>query len=273
MSRNEKNIFSDFDFRRLNTKSVTVWTMPHESIKKIVMHRFLFYLIPFTLFRISLAVGEERKEHLFHPPSTLQDQSPSEQLESSKSSMYLQFNTSGLYPSLTDWKNQLHFSDRTHPTGTNIVFGAEAGWIINSYIQTAMGYEYFFTTKVSTIETTGDQINSTYFYGSLRGSIPLESIQNLSIFGSIDIGSLSATEVMENYYGQDYNKTGSTTAYRFMFGAQYYITDNWSIMTGTGYFWGKVNNATVDGQTWPNFALDLSGFVLRFAVNYHFPLF
>jgi opacity protein-like surface antigen len=236
------------------------------------MQRFLFYLIPITLFRISHAVGEERTEHLFHPSSTLQGQSQNEQVESSKSSIYLQFNTSGLYPSFTDWKNQLHFSDGTHPTGTNIVFGAEAGWVIDSYIQAAIGYEFFFTTKVSTIETTGDQINSTYFYGSLRGSIPLESIQNLSLFGSIDIGSLSATEVMENYYGQDFNKTGSTTAYRFMLGAQYFMIDNWSIMAGTGYFRGKVNNVSVEGQTWPNFALDLSGFVLRFAVNYHFPL-
>ncbi|MCX6122680.1 MAG: outer membrane beta-barrel protein [Ignavibacteriales bacterium] len=237
------------------------------------MRRFLFYLIPITLFRISHAVGEERKEYLFHPSSTLQDQPQNGQPESSKSSIYLQFNTSGLYPSLTDWKNQLHLSDGTHPSGTNIVFGAEAGWVINSYIQAAIGYEFFFTSKVSTIETTGDQINSTYFYGSLRGSIPLESIQNLSLFSSIDVGSLSATEVMENYYGQDFNKTGSTTAYRFMFGAQYFMTDNWSIMAGTGYFSGKINTVTVNGQTWPNFALDLSGFILRFAVNYHFQLF
>jgi len=174
---------------------------------------------------------------------------------------------------LTDWKNQLHLSDGTHPSGTNIVFGAEGGWVLNNYIQAAIGYEFFFTTKVSTIETTGDQISSTYFYGSLRGSMPIESVQNLSLFSSIDVGSLSATEVMENYYGQNFNKTGSTTAYRFLVGGQYFMTENWSIMAGTGYFLGKVKNVTVDGQTWPNFTLDLSGFVLRFAVNYHFQLY
>ena len=162
--------------------------------------------------------------------------------------------------------------DGTHPSGTNIVFGAEAGCVINSSIQVAMGYEFFFTTKVSTIETSGDQINSTFFYGSLRGSLPLESVQNLTLFGSIDVGSLSATEVMENYYGQNFNKTGSVTAYRFMAGSQYYMTENWSIMAGAGYFLGKINNVTVDGQTWPNFSLNLSGLILRFAVNYHIPL-
>jgi hypothetical protein len=43
-------------------------------------------------------------------------------------------------------------------------------------------------------------------------------------------------------------------------------------MAGTGYLFGKVNNVTGANQTWPNFSLDLSGFALRFAVNYHFPM-
>ncbi len=243
------------------------------------MRRLLFYFIPIILFGISFGQGQEKKE----PPSQLffdseinalsiQDQLPNEQFESPKSSLYLQFNTSGLYPSLTDWKNQLHLSDGTHPSGTNIVFGAEGGWVISRYIQAAIGYEFFFTTKVSTVETTGDQINSTYFYGSFRGTLPLESIQNLSLFGSIDVGSLSATEEMDNYIRQNFKKIGSTTAYRIMLGAQYFMIENWSIMAGTGYLFGKVNNVTADGQPWPNFSLDLSGFVLRFTVNYHFPL-
>jgi len=243
------------------------------------MHRFFFYVIPIILFGTLNAVSEERKEQSSHPlstgymsSSTIQGQSQDEQSDYLHSSLYFQFNTSGLYPSLIDWKNQLHLPDGTHPSGTNIVFGAEAGCVINSSIQVAMGYEFFFTTKVSTIETSGDQINSTFFYGSLRGSLPLESVQNLTLFGSIDVGSLSATEVMENYYGQNFNKTGSVTAYRFMAGSQYYMTENWSIMAGAGYFSGKINNVTVDGQTWPNFSLDLSGLVLRFAVNYHIPL-
>jgi len=202
----------------------------------------------------------------------IQVQGQNETPEASSSSIYLQFNTSGLYPSLTDWKNQLHLSDGAHPSGTNIIFGAEAGWVINRTIQINIGYEYFFTSKVSTIEATGDQINSTFFYGSVRGSMPLESVQNLSLFGSIDIGSLAATEVMENYRGLDYNKNGSATAYRLMAGAQYFMIDHWSIMAGAGYFWGNVKTVTADGRTWPNFGLDLSGPVLRFAVNYHFPL-
>lgn len=244
------------------------------------MHRSLFFFIPAILLGISHAIGEERKELLSHPSSsleryafTLQDQQQQEPFESSLGSLYLQFNTSGLYPSLKDWKNQLHLSDGTHPSGTNVVFGAEAGWVINGYIQVNVGYEFLFTTKVSTIEATGDQINSSFFYGSVRGSIPVETIQNLSLFGGIDIGSLSATEVMENYYGQNINKIGSTTAYRLMFGAQYFLIDHWSLMVGAGYFSGQVKNITVDGQPWPKFTLDLSGPVLRFAVNYHIPLY
>jgi opacity protein-like surface antigen len=239
------------------------------------MHRFFFYLISISLFGISYAAGERRNEPSSQGDliaSIIEDQSQNEYFESSKSSLYLQFNTSGLYPSLTDWKNQLHLSDGSHPSGTNIVFGAEGGWVINRYIQAALGYEFFFTTKVSTVETTGDQINSTYFYGSFRGTLPLESVQNLSLFGSIDIGSLSATEEMDNYIRQNFSKTGSTTAYRIILGAQYFMIDNWSIMAGTGYLFGKVNNVTADGQPWPNFSLDLSGIILRFTVNYHFPL-
>jgi hypothetical protein len=250
--------------------------MYHETFS---MNRLLMYLASFMIVGFAFAESgasrltygfpkhtDEVDHRIVDPPSE------NEQSHSFKSSLYLQFNTSGLYPSLTDWRNQLHMPDGTHPSGTNIVFGAEAGYVINEYIQIDMGYEFFFTTKVSTVEATGDQINSTYFYGSLRGSLPLESIQNLSLIGSIDVGSLSVTEVMENYYGQNYDKTGSTTATRLMVGSQYCMTDDWSIMAGAGYFWGNVKNVTVDGKTWPNFSMDLSGVVLRFAVNYHIPL-
>jgi hypothetical protein len=236
------------------------------------MNRLLFSLLPFFVIGIVSAKDGDLNKSSVNPihsdninNHSIVFLSQNEQSESSTSSLYLQFNTSGLYPSLTDWKNQLHMPDGTHPSRTNIVFGAEAGCMINRYIQVDIGYEFFFTTKVSTVEAAGDQINSTFFYGSVRGSIPLESVQNLSLFGSIDVG-------MENYYGRNFNKTGSATAYRFMVGSQYFMTENWSIMAGAGYFLGKVNNVTVDGQTRPNFSLDLSGVFLRFAVNYHIPL-
>jgi opacity protein-like surface antigen len=244
------------------------------------MNRFFVSFLPLILIGSVFAKGSDGLENKSdqagfenannHSSLSL---SQNEQPDYMRSSIFFQFNTSGLYPALTDWKNELHLSDGTHPSGTNIVFGAEAGCVINRYIQGAIGYEFFFTTKTSTIEATGDQINSTFFYGSFRGNLPLESIQNLSLFGSIDVGSLSATEVMENYYGHNFNKTGSTTAYRLMIGSQYYMTENWSIMASLGYFEGKVKTVTVDGQTWPNFSLDFSGPVLRFAVNYHIPLY
>jgi opacity protein-like surface antigen len=102
--------------------------------------------------------------------------------------------------------------------------------------------------------------------------MPLESVTNLSLFIGLDIGSVTATEVLENYYGLDFNRAGSTTGYRVMLGAQYFLIDNWSIMAGGGYLLGKVNNVTVDGRIMPNYSLDLSGFTIKFAVNYHFPL-
>jgi hypothetical protein len=242
------------------------------------MNRFLYYLIPLLFIGTAYAGSRDLKETSVDPAhsgniivDSITSFSQNGQSESSNT-LYLQFNTSGLYPSLTDWKNQFHLSDGTRPSVSCIVFGAEAGWVANRYIQVSIGYEFFFTTKVTTVEATGDQINSTFFYGSIRGCMPLESVKDLSLFGSIEVGSLSATEVMENYFGINYNKTGSTITYRFMIGAQYFMIDNWSIMAGAGYLFGKVNNVRDDRQTLPNTTLDLSGFVLRFAVNYHFPL-
>jgi opacity protein-like surface antigen len=243
------------------------------------MHRFFFYFTPIILCGISLGHGQERKE----PPSRLffdseiiapsiQDQSQNEYSESSKSSIYLQFNISGLYSWLTDRKNQNLQTNGTSPSTKSIIFGGECGYIMNKYVQIGFGYEYFFTTKVATQSATGDQINSTFFYGSLKAEMPLESVTNLSLFIGLDIGSVTATEVLENYGGLDFNRAGSSTGYRVMLGAQYFLIDNWSIMAGGGYILGKVNNVIVDGRIWPNYSLDLSGFTIKFAVNYHFPL-
>ncbi len=244
----------------------------------LTINRFLYYLIPLFFIGIAFAENRDQKEisvSLTHSDSRIIDThtlSQNGQEGSLKSSLYLQFNMSELYPSLTDWKNQFHLSDGTRPSVSCMVFGAEGGWVVNRYIQVSIGYEFFFTTKVTTVEATGDQINCTFFYGSVRGCMPLESVQDLSLFGSIEVGSLSATEVMENYFGLNDNRTGSTIAYRFMFGAQYFMIDNWSIMAGAGYLFSKVNNVIDDRQTLPNITLDLSGFMLRFGVNYHFPL-
>ena len=247
----------------------------------LIMNRFIYYLIPFFFIGTAFAENHDPKNTSVDPAHSekiITDSSPTlsqnEEEGSSKSSLYLQFNTSGLFSSLTDWKILLHLSDGTHPSSSCMGFGAESGWVINKYFQIGIGYEFFFTTKVSTIETPGDQVNGTFFYGSLRASTVLESIPELYFFGGMDIGSIAASEVVENYYysGRSFNRIGTTTAYRLMIGAQYYIIDNWSIMAGTGYLFGKVNKVTVDGQALPNYSLDLSGFTLRFAVNYHFPL-
>jgi hypothetical protein len=248
-----------------------------------IMRRFLFYMAPIILFGISHAVGEERNKLLSLPSSaeeinatTIQDQSQKEQHESSKSSLYLQLNMSGLFSLLTDWKNQNLLPDGTNPATMSTIFGAECGCVINKYVQIGVGYEFFFTTKVATQLASGDQINSTFFYGSIKVEMPLESISDLSLFTDLDIGSIKATEVLENYGGLDFNRTGSTTGYRVMLGAQYFMIDNWSIMAEAGYLFGKVNNVTangqaVAGQVWPNYTLDLSGFIIKFAVNYHIP--
>jgi opacity protein-like surface antigen len=252
-------------------KGVTIQAVtPDLKIK--TMHRFLFYFVFIIFLGTSHVVGEEKNE----PSSTSdmnasanQDQSKNEQSESSKSSIYLQFNTSGLYSSLTDWKLNNRLRDGSIPSTQSFILGSEIGCVINKYVQVGVGYEFFFTTKVTTQQASGNQINSTFFYGLMKAELPLESVPDLSLFVDLDIGSVTATEVLENYQGLDFNSTGSTMGYRIMFGAQYFMIDNWSIMAGGGYLFGKVNR---DGKPWPNYSLDLSGFVLRFAVNYHFPL-
>jgi len=243
-------------------------------------HRLPYYLIPLFFIGTAFAENHNPKEISVNPIHTdnigtdsITTLSQNGQPESPKSSIYLQFNISGLYSWLKDWKTQNLQLDGTSPSTMSMIFGAECGCVINKYVQVGFGYEYFFTTKVSTQQAAGDQINSTFFYGSIKAELPLESVPNLSLFVDLDIGSITATEVLEGYssYG-NLNRTGSTTGYRVMFGAQYFLIDNWSIMAGTGYLFGKVNKVTVDNQTWPNYSLDLSGFTLRFAVNYHFPL-
>jgi hypothetical protein len=243
------------------------------------MNRLLLYLFPFFVIGIAFAGGGNLKEISPDPAYSgginsqfVLPRSQNEQEGSSKSNLYLQFNASGLFPSLADWKNQLHLSDGTHPSSSCIVFGGECGCVIYKIIQIGVGYEFFFTTKVSTRETSGDQVSSTFFYGSFKIGTMLESIPELYLFGSLDIGSISATEAMENYIVQNFEKTGTTTAYRLMIGAQYYTIDNWSITAGTGYLFGKVSKVTASGQPLPNFSLDLSGFMLRVAINYHIPI-
>jgi hypothetical protein len=246
------------------------------------MNWLFYYFLLFIVIGITSAASKSLQESPVDsvPSGDLSNRSPvllsqNEQEEISKSNLYLQFNTSELFPLLRDWKNQLHLSDGSHPSTNCMIFGFEGGCVLNKYLQAGLGYEFFFTTKVATMEASGDQINSTFFYGTFRAGTPLESIPELYLFSSIDIGSLSSTEVMENYYGLNYNKIGTTTAYRFNIGAQYFLLDTWSVMAGTGYLFGKVNNVTVNGQSWPpqpNFALDFTGILFRFAVNYHIPL-
>ena len=243
-------------------------------------HRFLYYLTPLIFLGTAFAEDNDPKEIFVDPmhsnyisTDSIPTLSQNERPEDSKRSIYLQFNISGIYSWLKDWKTQNLQPDGTSPSTLSMIFGAECGYVMNKYVQVGFGYEYFFTTKVATQQATGDQISSTFFYGSIKGEMPLESIPDLSLFVDLDIGSISATEVLENYssYG-NLNRTGSTTGYRVMLGAQYFLIDNWSVMAGGGYLLGKVNKVTADGQTWPNYSLDLSGFALRFAVNYHFPL-
>ena len=205
------------------------------------MRRFLFVL-PFVIMEIASA--EEPPSAKSSPFSSWYEKIDNElSLTHPSGSIYLQFNTNGLYPSLTDWKNQLHLSDGSHPSGTNTVFGAQAGFVLDRYVQGGIGYEFFFTTKVATAEASGDHITSRFFYGTARGTLPLESVPGLSLIGTFDVGILSATEAMENYYGSDYNKTGSTTAFRSTVGAQYYMTENWSVIADAGYLDGKNKDA------------------------------
>jgi opacity protein-like surface antigen len=244
------------------------------------MNRFLYYLIPLIFIGTAFSKSQDPKETSVDPihsgnisTDSITTLSQNGQEGSSKSSIYLQFSTSGLYSWLKDWRTQNLQLDGTSPSTLSMIFGAECGYVINKYFQIGLGYEFFFTTKIATQQATGDQINSTFFYGSIRAEMPLESVPDLSLFANLDIGSIAATEALEDYSSYvNLSRAGSTMGYRIMLGAQYFLVDNWSIMAGGGYLFGKINKVTVNGQTWPNYSLDLSGFTLRFAVNYHIPL-
>ncbi len=186
--------------------------------------------------------------------------------------IYLQFNMSGLLASLSDWSTSLHLSDGSHPSTGCIVFGGEAGIVVSRFLQIGAGYEFFFTTKATTLEAGGDQIEGTFFYGSLKAGSTLKSVPELYLFGGLDIGSISVTETMENYVVTNFERGGSAAAFRITGGAQYYVSENWSISAAAGYQSADIRKVTAYGSTISNFTLDFSGLILRGAVSYHIPL-
>lgn len=201
------------------------------------------------------------------------DPSQDNQIKKQKRSIFIQLNASALFASMSDWKNQLYLSDGTHPSSISMVFGGEIGCVINSYFEIGAGYELFFTPSANAVAPSpnlNDQVTGNFFYGSLRAGSFLESIPELYLFGGADVGTLSATESLQNYYGFNFERTGKTMAYRLKTGAQYYTSDNWSVTVEAGYLLGKVTN--VSAQPISNYALNFSGIELRFAVNYHIPL-
>lgn len=205
-------------------------------------------------------------QYVFEP---LQDN----QIKKQKRSISIQLNASALFASMSDWKNQLYLSDGTHPSSICMVFGGEIGCVINSYIEIGVGYELFFTPSVNAVAPSpnlNDQVTGSFFYVSLKVGSFLESIPKLYLFGGADIGTLSATESLQNYGGLNFERTGKTFAYRLKAGAQYYTSDNWSVIVEAGYLIGNVKN--VSGQIISPYGLDFSGIELRFAVNYHIPL-
>ena len=107
------------------------------------MNRILFYLTPIVLCGILFAQGQEMEElspHLLSDGNikaiNIQDQPQNVQVESSMSSIYLQFNISGLYSWLKDWKNQIQ-QYGTNPSTMSMTFGAEGGFVINRYVRSA----------------------------------------------------------------------------------------------------------------------------------------
>ncbi len=134
---------------------VNVVNNPLAINRFVLLFIFLFPMI--TVFAENQG-QRERPGYLMHSDNKYVDTNELSQVELdgvSKSSLYFQFNTSGLFSSLSDWKNQLHMSDGTHPSSNNIVFGAEGGCVLNEFLQIGVGYEFFFTTKVATNETSG----------------------------------------------------------------------------------------------------------------------
>lgn len=241
------------------------------------MTRFAFFVL-WLIFGTAFAQESRRGEDYagaipLRDPSYFSDDSRSDvKPERQRRSIFIQLNANALFASLNDWKNQLVLSDGTHPSSICTVFGVELGSVINNYIQIGIGTELFFSPSVDAVAPSPnlvDQITGSFFYGSLRAGSFLESTPELYIFGGADVGTLKATESLENYYAPNSERTGSAFAYRLKGGAQYYLLDNWSIAVEAGYLVGNINNVT--NQPNPHFALNLSGIELRFAVNYHIP--
>jgi hypothetical protein len=242
-------------------------------------------MIRIAFFSLCLIIGtasgqgiramENRTEAVSDRPSNSAfDDSQNEfKSERQRRSIFVQLNANVLFASLKDWKNQLYLSDGTHPSSVCTVFGGELGAVINNYVQIGTGYELFFSPGVNAEAPSpnlADQITGSFFYGCLRVGSFLGSTPGLYLFVGGDVGILRATESMENYYTPNSEIAGSTFAYRLKGGAQYYLLDNWSITVEAGYLVGNITNVTPPAS--PNYALNLSGIELRFAVNYHLPL-
>ncbi len=187
-------------------------------------------------------------------------------------SVFVQLNANALFASLKDWKNQLYLSDGTHPSSICTVFGGELGCVFSSHFQIGLGYELFFSPSVDAVAPSPnltDQITGSFAYGTLKAGSSLESVPELFIFGAVDVGTLKATESLDNYGGFNFERTGKSLAYRLKAGAQYYTSETWSVNLEAGYLVGKMTN--VSGSVIGPYALDFSGIEVRFAVNYHIP--
>ncbi len=236
------------------------------------MTRSLFFLLCFA---VGTAFGQESLREAAQgsiPGSFFENISNGTSPVQQRRSIYIQLDASVLFASLKDWKNQLYLSDGTHPSSICTVFGGELGGVIDNHFQIGIGYEAFFSPSVDAVSPSPnliDQITGSFFYGTLKAGSPFESTPELRIYGALDVGTIKATESLENYGGFNFERSGNTLAYRLKAGVQYYTSDSWSLNIEAGYLVGKITK--VSGSIIGPYSLDLSGIELHFGVNYHIP--
>lgn len=184
-------------------------------------------------------------------------------------SIFVALHISNHAPALSEWKNQ--FTGGTIQT-QGFIAGLEAGYVANSNLMLAAGYEIFSTPTVevrATSPTLDDFASYTFLYGSLLAGGRPSSTPELFIYGGADVGSLTGTEGIRNLNGLDMDATNSLPAYRLKAGARYWTSGSFVVISEAGYLQAKVRDLKLLGTTVPNFALDFSGLFYRFGVSFH----
>ena len=191
-----------------------------------------------------------------------------------KENIYLSSSMSVHIASLQDWRKQFPGISETALSTLGFNNGLELGDVLSRMVRISVMYESFKFRKVNIAypESFKDQVLATFLSGGIKIGFSPRTLPALYIYGGGDLGSLKGTEKIEDYEGYDYECSGSTLGFRLKIGADYFISDNYSISVEIGSLSAKVTNLKLLGQTIPNYTLDFSGFSILVGTTVHFPV-